>query len=49
MLSDLIAEGYVLRKKEGRRNRYEVVTELPLRHPLGNQGEVGDLLKALVG
>lgn len=49
VLSDLIAEGYVLREKEGRRNRYQVVAELPLRHPLGKQGAIGDLVKVLMG
>lgn len=48
ILSQLIADGYVLREKEGRRNRYQVVGELPLRHPLLQEGEVGDLLKVLL-
>src|SRR3954449_6911098 len=49
ILSELVDEGYVLREREGRRNRYEVVTEVPLRHPLAQGREVGDLLKVLVG
>jgi hypothetical protein len=49
ILSELIAEGYVLREKQGRRNRYEVVPKLPLRHPLLQEREVGDLLTVLVG
>ena len=49
ILADLVREGYVLREKQGRRNRYEVVAELPLRHPLGKNQEVGDLLKVLIG
>jgi hypothetical protein len=49
ILSDLVEEGYVLREREGRRNRYQVVPELPLRHPLVQGREVGDLLKVLIG
>jgi DNA-binding MarR family transcriptional regulator len=49
ILSELVDEGYVLREREGRRNRYEVVPELPLRHPLVQEREVGDLLQVLLG
>ncbi len=49
ILSELVAGGYVLREREGRRNRYQVVPELPLRHPLVEEGEVGDLLEVLIG
>jgi DNA-binding MarR family transcriptional regulator len=49
ILSELVDEGYVVRERHGRRNRYEVRTELPLRHPLAGQHEVGDLLGALIG
>ena len=48
ILSELVEEGYVLRKREGRRNRYQVVPELPLRHPLVRGREVGDLLEVLL-
>jgi len=48
ILSELVDEGYVLREKEGRRNRYEVVPDAPLPHPLVRQREVGDLLEVLV-
>jgi DNA-binding MarR family transcriptional regulator len=49
ILSELVEEGYVLRKRQGRRNRYTVVPELPLRHPLVEEREVGDLLDVLIG
>jgi DNA-binding MarR family transcriptional regulator len=49
ILSELVEEGYVLRQREGRRNRYRVVPQLPLRHPLEQGREVGDLLKILIG
>jgi DNA-binding MarR family transcriptional regulator len=47
ILSELVDEGYVGRKRQGRRNRYQVKPELPLRHPLFQEREVGDLLKVL--
>ena len=47
VLSDLVEEGYVLRERHGRRNRYKVKPELPLRHPLVRELEVGELLEAL--
>jgi hypothetical protein len=47
ILSELVEEGYVLRERHGRRNRYKVKPELPLRHPLVQEREVGDLLNVL--
>jgi DNA-binding MarR family transcriptional regulator len=49
IVSELVEEGYVLREREGRRNRYQVVPELPLRHPLVEERAVGELLTVLVG
>jgi DNA-binding MarR family transcriptional regulator len=49
ILSELVEEGYVLRERHGRRNRYQVKPELRLRHPLVQEREVGDLLKVLLG
>jgi DNA-binding MarR family transcriptional regulator len=49
ILSQLVEEGYVRRQREGRRNRYAVVTDLPLRHPLVQEREIGDLLEILAG
>jgi DNA-binding MarR family transcriptional regulator len=49
IVSELVDEGYVLREREGRRNRYQVVPERPLRHPLVQEREVGDLLEVLLG
>ena len=48
ILSELVEEGYVLRERHGRRNRYKVKPELPLRHPLVQEREVGDLLEVLM-
>jgi DNA-binding MarR family transcriptional regulator len=49
ILSELVDEGYVLRERDGRRNRYQVVPERPLRHPLVEERAVGDLLRVLIG
>ncbi|MGH3032158.1 MAG: helix-turn-helix transcriptional regulator [Gaiellaceae bacterium] len=49
ILSELVEEGYVLRERQGRRNRYQVVAGRPLRHPLFQEREVGDLLEVLIG
>ncbi len=48
IVSELVDEGYVVRERQGRRNRYQVKTKLPLRHPLAEEHEVGDLLEVLV-
>jgi hypothetical protein len=48
ILSELVDEDYVLRERHGRRNRYKVKPELPLRHPLVQEREVGDLLNVLL-
>ena len=47
IVTELVEEGYVLREREGRRNRYKVRAELPLRHPLVQERAVGDLLAVL--
>jgi hypothetical protein len=47
IVADLVAEGYVTRTREGRRNRYEVHSDAPLRHPLEHDHTVGELLVTL--
>jgi DNA-binding transcriptional ArsR family regulator len=47
ILSELVEGGYVLRERDGRRNRYEVRHELPLPHPLPQERQVGELLELL--
>ena len=49
ILSELVEGGYVLREREGRRNRYQVVPDRPLPHPLAKGRAVGDLLEVLIG
>lgn len=47
IVADLVAEGYVTRTREGRRNRYQVHPDAPLRHPLEDDHTVGELLTTL--
>lgn len=47
IIADLVAEGYVTRTRVGRRNRYEVHSDAPLRHPIDRGRTVGDLLVTL--
>ena len=49
ILSELVKEGYVLRERQGRRNHYEIVADLPLPHPLVQERRVGELIAVLVG
>ena len=43
IVSDLVDEGYVERKRVGRRNEYVVNAEVPLRHPLSRDHEIGEV------
>jgi DNA-binding Lrp family transcriptional regulator len=47
IIGDLVKDGYLLRIKEGRRNRYEVNRGSDLRHPLFTDLEIGPLLDIL--
>ena len=47
IISDLVAAGYLLREKVGRRNVYTVLAAVPFRHPLEANHAVGDLLAML--
>jgi hypothetical protein len=48
MVADLAHAGYLTRLRVGRRNRYEVHRNAPLRHPLDEGLTIGVLLDALV-
>lgn len=47
VIADLETGGYVVRHKEGRRNRYTVRPEQPMRHQMEHEHVVADLLLAL--
>ena len=44
IVSGLVDEGYVLRERVGRRNRYHVSPDLALRHPLEADRSIRELL-----
>ncbi|HEU5448641.1 MAG TPA: AsnC family transcriptional regulator [Acidimicrobiia bacterium] len=47
IVSDLVHAGYVVKEKEGRRNRYRVEAQLPLPESIGRERTVGDVLGLL--
>ena len=49
ILTDLTAAGYVIKHKDGRRNRYQVQAHLPLPDPVGREPAIGDILAVLIG
>jgi DNA-binding MarR family transcriptional regulator len=44
IVSELEQAGVLRRQREGRRNRYQIVREVPLRHPLEAHIRIGELL-----
>lgn len=48
IVADLEEAGYLSRSREGRRNRYKVHPNLPLRHSLESHREVGVLLNLIL-
>lgn len=49
ILSDLESEGILERIREGRRNRYVLRLDAPLRHPLEEHRSVGELVAMVDG
>ncbi len=47
IVADLIEAGYLDSVREGRRNRYQLHPELPLRHPLERDHRIGEILAVL--
>lgn len=47
ILNELEADGYVETERVGRRNRYKVIEDSPLRHPLEDQHTVQELIATL--
>jgi hypothetical protein len=47
LVDDLVAGGYLIRSRRGRRNAYAVSPDLPLRHPLERHTTIGALLALL--
>ncbi len=49
IIADLVEAGYVVKEKDGRRNRYHVQAHLPLPEPVGRERTVGEVLTLLLG
>jgi hypothetical protein len=49
IITDLAEAGYVVKEKDGRRNRYHVQAHLPLPEPAGRERTVGEVLALLAG
>jgi DNA-binding MarR family transcriptional regulator len=49
IVTNLTAAGYVVKQKDGRRNRYQVQSHLPLPDPVSQEPAIGDVLAILIG
>ena len=48
IVTDLVLAGYVLKDKDGRRNRYSVQAQLPLPESVSRERTIGEVLSLLV-
>lgn len=46
---ELEESGFLERERVGRKNRYKVLKEQPLRHPIESHRSIGDLLSLITG
>ena len=49
IVTDLTAAGYVVKQKDGRRNRYQIQAHLPLPEPATQEPAIGEVLALLAG
>ena len=49
IVTDLTTAGYVVKQKDGRRNRYQIQAHLPLPEPASRERTVGEVLALLTG
>jgi hypothetical protein len=49
IVNDLADEGYLLKERDGRRNRYEIQGHLPFPDALERERAIGDVLAVLTG
>ena len=49
IVTDLAAAGYIVKHKDGRRNRYQIQAHLPLQEPTRRERTVGEVLALLAG
>jgi DNA-binding IclR family transcriptional regulator len=48
IVTDLTGAGYVVKDKNGRRNRYEIQAHLPMREAVSKERTIGEVLDLLV-
>jgi MarR family len=49
IITDLVEAGYVIKERDGRRNRYHIQAHLPLPEPTARERTVGEVLDLLAG
>jgi hypothetical protein len=49
IITDLAGAGYVVKQRDGRRNRYQIEANLPLREPASREPGIGEVLAVLLG
>jgi predicted ArsR family transcriptional regulator len=49
IVTELAEAGYVVKQKDGRRNRYQIQAHLPLPEPTSRERTVGEILALLAG
>jgi DNA-binding transcriptional ArsR family regulator len=49
IVTDLTAAGYVVKHRDGRRNRYQIQVHLPLPEPASKEPAIGEVLALLMG
>jgi MarR family len=49
IVTDLAEAGYVVKQKDGRRNRYQIQAHLPLPEPTSQEPAIGEVLAVLAG
>ena len=49
IVTELTEAGYVVKQKDGRRNRYQIQAHLPLPEPTSRERTAGEILALLAG
>ena len=49
IVTDLTAAGYIVKQKDGRRNRYQIQPHMPLPEPASQRPAIGEVLAVLAG
>jgi predicted ArsR family transcriptional regulator len=49
IVNELVEDGYLNKERVGRRNRYTLNREAPMRHPIERDYSVGEMLASLGG